>query len=803
MFLLMLLALMSTLSYADGEENSPNESMKQVGASLVDDGEEIYLGSQVAISLSGHRIAIANSDYSHSSYVKVMEYDRGTQQWNQVGETIKNPMPMWTQGEKDQWGDSIDLNDDGTIIAIGLPGSFEFYGRSRAITIGFVLVFKWSVELSIWDLMGQPIEGKLRDDTYEGKTEGRPDDTGRAVSLSGDGLTLAVGVMEKVCFTAMGSGAGSAMIYKFVGTDWVQHGATLVGDRASSSLTQSSSDKSLNGENFGSLVSLSKDGTHLAVAANNAWDADGLTHAGRVRIFKDDGSNFVKVDEFYGQHWSKDVTGGRKDDGDQLARSMDMNKDGSRIVVSAEYGHSSAESGDDGYAKVYEYDSDTNKYVQVGQTLIGPDGEEAFGSAVAINADGDRILVGDYYVDTDAYYAGKVRVYDYCEEGSKQWTQLTPNGVGGEDDSVNGDYYDYLGKDADMSANGLRMVIGAKRGGYEGYQGKVVIFDIPNPSTMCTLEFCDWGCYLDNYPDLKADYGTDWRKGRQHYIDSGINENRDCTCHIGHNANCEISACTSSCETGAQRTFTDTTANVGNGCSTIFPNCEDGDGACVLFDLEENAGCWGKKNQRIETHSADDHGVYSCKAKCMADDSCTGVHVANHRCILRSGPIKTNPKTGRSCWTKKLPTSEWKTDVCAGATLADMCDGLCTDLTGDLGTKACAIMGKDQLISAFCVRDHPPRRSLSPLPTYGSDCEAKTSYTAENKFCIKSMLGAKMYGTSLHQCEAACSKDAACLGFFRRKSMCILQSSLSDMKPSSTGKCYTKVDLTQESGPTR
>ena len=48
------------------------------------------------------------------------------------------------------------------------------------------------------------------------------------------------------------------------------------------------------------------------------------------------------------------------------------------------------------------------------------------------------------------------------------------------DDSINGDYYDYMGYDVDMSANGQRMVAGARRGGYEGYAGRVLIFDIPN-----------------------------------------------------------------------------------------------------------------------------------------------------------------------------------------------------------------------------------------------------------------------------------------------------------------------------------
>lgn len=41
---------------------------------------------------------------------------------------------------------------------------------------------------------------------------------------------------------------------------------------------------------------------------------------------------------------------------------------------------------------------------------------------------------------------------------------------------------------------------------------------------------CDWTCYLERYADLRDAFGSDEQKAEQHYINSGQQEGRDCTC---------------------------------------------------------------------------------------------------------------------------------------------------------------------------------------------------------------------------------------------------------------------------------
>jgi len=42
--------------------------------------------------------------------------------------------------------------------------------------------------------------------------------------------------------------------------------------------------------------------------------------------------------------------------------------------------------------------------------------------------------------------------------------------------------------------------------------------------------YCDWKCYLENYPDLKEQFGDDERAAMMHYYQHGKEDHRDCTC---------------------------------------------------------------------------------------------------------------------------------------------------------------------------------------------------------------------------------------------------------------------------------
>ena len=104
--------------------------------------------------------------------------------------------------------------------------------------------------------MGSDIDGAAAND-YSGKS----------LSLSSDGTILAIGADGN---DGNGNQAGHVRVYEWDGSAWVQRGNDIDGEAA--------------GDNSGNSVSLSSDGTIVAIGAQNN-DGNG-TSAGHVRVYK-------------------------------------------------------------------------------------------------------------------------------------------------------------------------------------------------------------------------------------------------------------------------------------------------------------------------------------------------------------------------------------------------------------------------------------------------------------------------------------------------------------------------------------
>ena len=90
------------------------------------------------------------------------------------------------------------------------------------------------------------------------------DNSGWSVSLSADGTILAVGSIES------SNGNGYTRIYKYLSGSWSQLGSDIIGEAE--------------GDRFGSSLSLSSDGTVLAISAIGN-DENG-SQTGHTRIYK-------------------------------------------------------------------------------------------------------------------------------------------------------------------------------------------------------------------------------------------------------------------------------------------------------------------------------------------------------------------------------------------------------------------------------------------------------------------------------------------------------------------------------------
>jgi len=162
--------------------------------------------------------------------------------------------------------------------------------------------------------------------------------------------------------------------------------------------------------------------------------------------------------------------------GDTFGHSVSLSADGSRLAVG---GFENDGSGTDaGHVRVFDWDTGTSAWVQVGADIDGEAAGDGFGVSVSLSADGSRLAVGGYRRDGNGTDAGHVRVLDW-NAGSSTWVQLGAD-IDGE---AAGDEF---GVSASLSADGSRLAAG---GWYKNARrGHVRIFELdPGSSTWVQL----------------------------------------------------------------------------------------------------------------------------------------------------------------------------------------------------------------------------------------------------------------------------------------------------------------------------
>jgi hypothetical protein len=345
--------------------------------------------------------------------------------WN-LAETITS---ITLQGAPDnQFGRSIALSADGSILAVGAPFSndfasqagrvglyqlvgdsanmlFDFSGNQVGLRVGqslsmsrssppilaiggtdFVNVYPISQFLNGGGVTEPSV---LEFDRFE--ADFINEDYGSAISMSGDGTRLAVGAPR----TSINSpDVGMVQVY-LIGTG--QIGPEILG------LDEN--------DFFGSAVSLSEDGTTVAIGA-----LTGASGAGYARIFRQSGHNWDQVGQtIQGQQ-----------PGDNLGRSISISADGQTVAI----GGFQADAGTGaGYVQVYQFDGTT--WTQVGENIVGPNDGDRFGLSVALTPDASFLTIGANAHDSGGFIKnGLVQVY---ENQNGTWTKIGGDIVGNAD----------------------------------------------------------------------------------------------------------------------------------------------------------------------------------------------------------------------------------------------------------------------------------------------------------------------------------------------------------------------------------
>lgn len=314
-------------------------------------------------------------------------------------------------------GCAIGLSGDGTRIVVGALGNSDIDFRS-----GYVRVFDWNG--TNWTKIGSSIYGQQNQGFL-----------GTAVAISAEGNRIAIGENNH---DGNGNGSGRVLIYDWDGNDWVRVGEPIPGDSS--------------GDRSGNAVSLSNDGSRVAIAA---LYGDGDTPSrGNVRVYELDGTVWRKLG-----YTIKGESIGRA-----FGRGMDLSGDGNRVVIGA-----SSSNIDDtypGYVQVHEWDGFF--WNQMGETILGEELGSDCGWEVAIDGDGDRIIIGEPGHIADVEWGGQARIFEW---NGDDWDLMG--------DRIQGQEYAYaMGREVDMSHDGNRIIVGATGYGEAEYSpGYVQAYD--------------------------------------------------------------------------------------------------------------------------------------------------------------------------------------------------------------------------------------------------------------------------------------------------------------------------------------
>ena len=343
-----------------------------IDGEAAEDNALVYRG-RVSLSTDGERVAISaplnDGNGNDSGHVRVYEWSGD--RWIQLGDDIDGD-----PGSRS--GDSVSLSSDGTRVAIGTERA---NGNSGALS-GHVRVYEWGNDT--WTQLGGDIDG-----------ESSQDDSGSSVSLSSDGTRIAIGAQGN---DGNGFLSGHVRVYEWGNDTWTQLGQDIDGEKRY--------------HYSGRSVSLSSDGTRVAIGAPGGFN--GFYSSGEVRVYELVDNRWTQLGQVIDGEATGDGSGG----------SVSLSSDGTRVAIGApgndgEDGLFGGTTVGIGHVRVYELGNDT--WNQIGDDIDGEALGDGSGSSVSLSSDGTRIAIGASGNDGRGTNSGHVRIYEWSGD---TWTQL-------------------------------------------------------------------------------------------------------------------------------------------------------------------------------------------------------------------------------------------------------------------------------------------------------------------------------------------------------------------------------------------
>jgi Flp pilus assembly pilin Flp len=370
-------------------------SQTQIGNDIDGEAAGDISGQSVSLSSDGATLAIGaiQNDGSGNDAGSVRVYQNVSGTWTKVGADIDG------DAAADYSGMSISLSSNGSVLAIG-----AYRNDANGIDSGSVRVYQNVT--GTWTKVGANINGEAAGDL-----------SGCSLSLSSDGSILAIGSSRN---DGSGSNAGSVRVYKIVSGIWIKIGADIDGEVAS--------------ENSGTSVSLSSDGSVIAIGAI----VNSGNGAGTVRVYKYVSGIWTKIGANIDGEADLDFSG----------VSVSLSRDGSILAIGADSNDGNGT--DAGSVRVYQNVSGT--WTKIGGDIDGEAVEDVSGISVSLSSDGSVIAIGAPLNDGNGTDAGSVRVYHNV---SGTWTKLAAD-IDGEAAG------DLSGFSVSLSNDGSILAVGAR-----------------------------------------------------------------------------------------------------------------------------------------------------------------------------------------------------------------------------------------------------------------------------------------------------------------------------------------------------
>ena len=370
------------------------------------------------INYSGNRFVAIER---YNATVNVWEYNDTTNTWDDITSNLNNLSAILINGQNASVtiNKSSDSSIDGTVISTCQSNTTKVFYYDG----------------STWSQRGGTIS-----------TSYNTGDDVKQHSLNHDGTLVAIGCSES---------NNSVDVYEWNGTSWGKKGQTIT----SADITNNSLNL-VDTQRFGISVSLSSNGSYLAVSG--------------VGVFEYNGSAWVQVSNTFGSEMTQSNSNEDK---------IQISGDGSTIVIGLEQAAQTAVytyenivepstevTKNNGFVQSYQYSESDASWNYLGDKIESASVNDISGGDIAINDEGNMIAIG--YPQTNSA-TGTTKVYKY----DTSWNQVGSN----IDGSATGDH---AGTSVVIDGSGDFVAIGSPFAG-DASAGEVNVYQ--NVSDTWTL----------------------------------------------------------------------------------------------------------------------------------------------------------------------------------------------------------------------------------------------------------------------------------------------------------------------------